>query len=278
MLFRRAKHARSQGETASETGIANETGTVSPAQPGQPSPGGLDVVLGAFNTAAEPVTEPLTGDHEQPPAPAPILGETVAEPAPGPRPPWFKRARVGFRRWRRTRPFWAGVWCILGGALMMYGPLTVIKFVLIAGTVVWAGILIGALVVTMGLFMWFSPQFHQVLGILAALFSIVSLITSNLGGFLIGLLFGVIGGSMAFAWTPLPVKAEHAMVPAAAPGPPQPGPDEQVGPAESAKAEGPPASQPPANTVTGTRSPESTADRPSSSPASGEQPMASARE
>jgi hypothetical protein len=204
MLFRRAKHARSQDETASETPAAG------PAQPVERSPGGLDVVLGSFNTAAEPATEPLGGEHEQPPAPAPIGGETVTEPAPGPRPPWFTRARLGFRRWRRTRPFWAGIWCIIGGAIMMYGPLTVIKFVLIAGTVVWAGILIGALVVTMGLFMWFSPQFHQVLGILATLFSIVSLITSNLGGFLIGLLFGVIGGSMAFAWTPLPVKAEQA--------------------------------------------------------------------
>lgn len=272
MLFRRAKHARSQDETASETPAA------SPAQPLQPSPGGLDVVLGAFNGAAEPVTERLPDEDEQPTAPAPIQGETVTEPAPGPRPPWFTRARLGFRRWRRTRPFWAGVWCILGGVIMMYGPLTAIKLLLVSGTVVWAGILIGALVVTMGLFMWFSPQFHQVLGILAALFSIVSLVTSNLGGFLIGLLFGVIGGSMAFAWTPLPVKAEQAMVPAAAPQPPQPGPDEQAGPAESGEAEGPPASQPPVNTATGTRSPESTEDRPSPSPASGEQPMASTRE
>ena len=271
MLFRRARHARSQDETA------NETAAASPAQPGQPAAGGLDVVLGAFNAAGEPVTEPLTGEDGQPTAPAPVLGETVTEPALGLRPPWFKRARLGFRQWRRTRPFWAGVWCILGGVIMMYGPLTAIKLLLVSGTVVWAGILIGALVVTMGLFMWFSPQFHQVLGILAVLFSIVSLITSNLGGFLIGLLFGVIGGSMAFAWTPLPVKAEQAMVPAA-PQPPQPGPDEQAGPAESGKAEGPPASQPPVNTVTGTRSPESTEDRPSPSPASGEQPMASARE
>jgi len=272
MLFRRAKHARSTEETA------NQTGTASPAQPGEPPPGGLDVVLGALNGAAEPVTEPLSGEHEQPPASAPIRGETVSEPAPGPRPPWFRRARLGFRQWRRTRPFWAGVWCILGGVIMMYGPLTAIKLLLVSGTVVWAGILIGALVVTMGLFMWFSPQFHQVLGILAVLFSVVSLITSNLGGFLIGLLFGVIGGSMAFAWTPLPVKAEQAMVPAAAPSPPQPGPDEQAGPAESGEAQGPPASQPEADTTTGTRSPESTEDRPSPSPASGEQPMASARE
>jgi hypothetical protein len=270
MLFRRARHARSTEETA------NETGTASSAQPGERSPGGLDVVLGAFDASAEPVTEPVTAEDEQPTAPAPIQGETVTEPAPGPRPSWFKRARLGFRQWRRTRPFWAGIWCILGGVIMMYGPLTAIKLLLVSGTVVWAGILIGALVVTMGLFMWFSPQFHQVLGILAVLFSIVSLITSNLGGFLIGLLFGVIGGSMAFAWTPLPVKAEQAMVPAAAPS--QPGPDGQVGPAESGEAQGPPASQPEANTTTGTRSPESAEDRPAPSPASGEQPIASARE
>lgn len=271
MLFRRAKHARGKDETASETGSA------SPAQPPQPSPGGLDVVLGAFDAGAEPVTEPLTGEDEQPPT-APIPGDTVTEPAPGPQQSRFKRARLGFRQWRRTRPFWAGVWCILGGAIMMYGPLTAIKLLLVSGTVVWAGILIGALVVTMGLFMWFSPQFRQVLGVLAVLFSVVSLITSNLGGFIIGLLFGVIGGSMAFAWTPLPVKTEHAMVPAAAPWPPQPGPGEPAGPAESGRAEGPPASPPPVSTAAGPRSPESTEDGPSPSPAGGEQPMASTRE
>jgi hypothetical protein len=143
------------------------------------------------------------------PADAAEPGATLPEEAPSgaePAVPRLKRIWLAFRRWRRTRPFWGGLLCLLGGAIIAYGPLSVIKFVLVAGTVVWAGILMGLLVGIMGLFMWFTPQFRQMLGILAVLFAVVSLVTSNYGGFLIGLLLGVLGGGMGFAWTPLPAQ------------------------------------------------------------------------
>ena len=91
---------------------------------------------------------------------------------------------------------------------MAFGPLSVFRYVLVAGTVIWAGVLIGLLVCTMGLFLWLTPQFRQIVGILAVVFSVVSLITSNLGGFLLGLLLGSFGGAMGFAWTPLPRQME----------------------------------------------------------------------
>lgn len=117
-------------------------------------------------------------------------------------------ARIAFRDWRRSRPFWGGLWCILGGALIAYGPTTAIKLILVAGTVVWAGILVGLLVLIFGLFLWFSPQNRHFLGVLAVLFSTISFITSDFGGFLLGMTLGIIGGSMGFAWVPLEPKVK----------------------------------------------------------------------
>jgi hypothetical protein len=37
--------------------------------------------------------------------------------------------------------------------------------------------------------------------------SLVSFITSDLGGLLLGMLLGIIGGALAFAWSPLPANA-----------------------------------------------------------------------
>jgi len=119
---------------------------------------------------------------------------------------WFRELRSGFRAWRRTRPFWGGLWCILGGVIIAYGPTTAIKIILISGTIVWLGIMVGLLVVLMGLFLWFAPHLRQLVGVMAEAFSMVSLITSDYGGFFIGLLLGTIGGALGFAWTPIRPK------------------------------------------------------------------------
>jgi hypothetical protein len=113
---------------------------------------------------------------------------------------------MGFRAWRRTRPFWGGLWCILGGAIIAYGPTTAVKVILISGATVWLGILVGLLVVLMGLFLWFAPHLRHLVGVMAVALSMVSLITSDYGGFLVGLLFGTIGGALGFAWTPIQAR------------------------------------------------------------------------
>jgi hypothetical protein len=86
---------------------------------------------------------------------------------------------------------------------MAYGPITAIKVILISGTIVWLGITVGVLVAVMGLFLWFLPQQRHLVGVLAVLFSIVSLLTSDYGGFGVGLVLGTLGGGMGFAWTPV---------------------------------------------------------------------------
>jgi hypothetical protein len=110
--------------------------------------------------------------------------------------------RQAFRAWRRSRPFWAGLWCLLGGLAIAAGPATAVRVVLVTGGSVALGILVGVLVALMGVLLWFAPHLRLVAGLLAILFSIVSLVTSDYGGFVVGLLLGTIGGAMGFAWAP----------------------------------------------------------------------------
>jgi hypothetical protein len=112
-----------------------------------------------------------------------------------------------FQAWRRSRPFWGGLWCVVGGAAIAAGPATAVKVLLVAGSSVWLGILMGVLVATMGLFLWFAPHLRQVTGILAVLLAMASLLTSDYGGFVIGLLLGTVGGAMGFAWAPVRTEA-----------------------------------------------------------------------
>lgn len=113
------------------------------------------------------------------------------------------RTRMAFRRWRRSRPFWGGFLTLLGGAIITLGPASAYKVMLQAGTVIWEGILVGALIAILGLFLWFQPAMRHFFGVLVVVLSLVSFITSDVGGFFIGMLLAMTGGSMAFAWVPV---------------------------------------------------------------------------
>jgi Family of unknown function (DUF6114) len=95
-----------------------------------------------------------------------------------------------------------------------------IKLVLYVGIGGVFGILIGALLIACGLALWFSPAHKTFYGIAGVLLAVLSFIGTNLGGFFIGMLLGIIGGSLAFAWTPVPAEPARAEEPG--PRPPQP--------------------------------------------------------
>ena len=132
--------------------------------------------------------------------------ETLATPAPrrrkyaryGPH-----RVRMNFRRWRRSRPFWGGFFTLLGGAIITLGPASAYRVMLQAGTVIWEGVLVGALITVLGLFLWFQPSMRHFFGVLIVLLSVVSFITSDIGGFVIGMTLSITGGSLGFAWVPV---------------------------------------------------------------------------
>lgn len=110
----------------------------------------------------------------------------------------------GFRRWRRTRPFWGGVFAALGGVELVAIPLAPMPLVVHQGLAGVASWLIGALLVTAGALMWLQPAQRSFYGILAVLLSLASFLTSNFGGFLVGMLLGLLGGALGFAWSPAP--------------------------------------------------------------------------
>jgi hypothetical protein len=111
-------------------------------------------------------------------------------------------ARSAFWQWRHARPFWGGLLVTLGGAeifLTVMAPLPVILHVGMDGL---AGYLVPVLIVVCGVLMIFNPPQRLFYSLVAAILALGSWITSNLGGFVIGLLLALVGSALAFAWSP----------------------------------------------------------------------------
>ncbi|MDI5962721.1 DUF6114 domain-containing protein [Streptantibioticus silvisoli] len=128
----------------------------------------------------------------------------------------FGSGRRTFRTWRGQRPFWAGLLTLLGGLPIMYFPyahLTLGSLTVRMATTAGSGsLIIGVLLVVLGLTMWFQASARVFAGVAAILLSLVSLVVSNFGGFLIGYLPALIGGCLACAWAPAR-KATASAVP-----------------------------------------------------------------
>jgi hypothetical protein len=145
-------------------------------------------------------------------APGPVAG-AHARPS--------RRAR--FLAWRRSRPFWGGLLLILSGLELFAIPLSgdlihgAVKLVIYIGIAGVFGVLIGALLVVAGLVTWFNQTHKTFYGIAGVVLGIVSFPASNLGGLFVGMLMAIIGGSIAFAWTPTEPATNAITGPAASP-------------------------------------------------------------
>jgi hypothetical protein len=64
-----------------------------------------------------------------------------------------------------------------------------------------AGYMIPTLILLCGVLLWLVPIAWIYYSILTILLALGSWITSNLGGFFIGMLIDIVGGALAFAWT-----------------------------------------------------------------------------
>ncbi|MFD0317358.1 DUF6114 domain-containing protein [Streptomyces flavalbus] len=142
--------------------------------------------------------------------------------APGRDEHYLKVFRRHFRDWRGTRPFWAGLFVLLGGVPIMYFPyanLQVGQLTLAMATTAGAGsLIIGVLLVVLGISLWFQKHVRVFAGVAAILLALVSIPVSNFGGFVIGFLFALIGGAMAVSWAEGVPKQPQAAQPSA-PGP-----------------------------------------------------------
>ncbi|WP_055494873.1 DUF6114 domain-containing protein [Streptomyces sp. TP-A0356] len=118
----------------------------------------------------------------------------------------FTRRRLQFRAWRGTRPFWAGLFVLLGGFPIMYFPYAHLQFghlTLAMATTAGAGsLIIGVLLIVLGISLWFQKHIRIFAGVASILLALVSIPVSNFGGFVVGFLLALVGGAMAISWAP----------------------------------------------------------------------------
>ncbi|WP_347567573.1 DUF6114 domain-containing protein [Actinopolyspora sp. BKK1] len=116
------------------------------------------------------------------------------------------RGRVVFREWRRTRPFWAGVFTLIAALLLLYPPYASLKFgdieVSLRTTAGITALVIGMVLIACGLSFWLRPELRMPAGIVTLVLSVVAVVTVNLGSLLLGTTTGLIGAALAIAWSP----------------------------------------------------------------------------
>jgi hypothetical protein len=113
-----------------------------------------------------------------------------------------ERYRRPFRRWRRGRPFYAGLSIALAGLDIWYWPHSSVGKLLSMGLPGISSIFIAVFLVIFAVTVWFFPAYRVFSGIAAIMLALLSLVATNLGGFLLGFLLGMLGGAFAVAWTP----------------------------------------------------------------------------
>jgi Family of unknown function (DUF6114) len=115
-------------------------------------------------------------------------------PRPGP--------RAAFRGWRARRPFWGGLLLTLAGGEILLTEKASLKVVMHIGMQGAAGYLLPTLMALLGLLILFNPAQRLFYSITGVLLSLGTWVTSNLGGFFLGLLLGVTGSCLTFGWLP----------------------------------------------------------------------------
>ncbi|UDY23203.1 DUF6114 domain-containing protein [Nocardioides sp. Kera G14] len=112
----------------------------------------------------------------------------------------LREARLVFRAWRRTRPFWGGLLTMLAGVWIIRAMRFSIGIALTSNWPYIAGFLVGGGLVLFGLVAWFAPIYRGLLGLLCLALSLLAFPMANLGGYLIGSVVGIFGSSMIWSW------------------------------------------------------------------------------
>jgi hypothetical protein len=108
-----------------------------------------------------------------------------------------------FRRWRRKRPFWGGLFLILSAILFfLTSNLGFSNFEIHLGPTGFLSYVIPLVVLLCGLLSWVSPEQRLFYGIIALVTALYSMIGLNFGGFGVSMLAGFVGGALVVAWGP----------------------------------------------------------------------------
>lgn len=114
---------------------------------------------------------------------------------------WWAR----FRAWRRSRPFWGGVFGLLC-ALVLIMPFGTIKIGALTLSLQslsgMSAVLLTVVITCCAVGVWVRPEFRIVCGLVTVVAALVSLPNVNFGGFGLGLVSGLVAGALMIAWSP----------------------------------------------------------------------------
>lgn len=114
-----------------------------------------------------------------------------------------------FREFRWTRPFWAAVLVAISGIEMAILPVGPTDALIKAGANAFLGLICSVVLLLMALVLLVLPSQRIVAGLIAVGVSLCSFPLTNLGGFVVGMLLGILGGSMAVGWVPDRTAIRH---------------------------------------------------------------------
>lgn len=104
----------------------------------------------------------------------------------------------------RFRPLIGGLAAMFGGLLVLWVGISIAPILFMPGSgLYWAGMAIGLMICTFALMGMIYPSMHIVMGALTVVFSVLSMVGAA-GGFMLGCILGIMGGSLMVAWNGLP--------------------------------------------------------------------------
>ncbi|MGZ4451799.1 MAG: DUF6114 domain-containing protein [Nocardioides sp.] len=121
----------------------------------------------------------------------------------------LREARILFAAFRRSRPFWGGLWTIVAGAWIVKVMSFPLGIALNGGWSYSAGYVVGGSLIVFGVVAWLAPNYRMLAGVVAFLLAIAAFPVADLGGYLVGSLLGIVGSSMIIAWGDKPARLER---------------------------------------------------------------------
>ncbi len=127
----------------------------------------------------------------------------TADTRTAPEPTAAATRRERFRAWRRSRPFWGGLGTLVAGVELFFsGQLDFGHLHLQFGVQGMQATIIPVVLAMLGVLAWTMPVHRVFYGVIALLLSVYSFIGVNLGGFVAGMVLGIVGSIMTLSWMP----------------------------------------------------------------------------
>lgn len=112
-------------------------------------------------------------------------------------------ARAKAVTWSEQRPTGSAVLIAMAGIWLIVLPFLGTPLALVqAGVAGSAGLGVSLPLLACGVVVLRYPALHAISGVVAAALSVLALLTCNVGGLLLGTACGILGGGLAFSWTP----------------------------------------------------------------------------